>query len=258
LLVAHLQILSFHFLIRPAGMDDTQFLDLYALACKVIEMALELDQSQAMTESTTAYAQKMLVLAACVILRISNSHLHSFVDLDKGKQAYFTTILLHRKMSIQDSDLASRTTVILTELWSSKRAFRTRDGNDDSLVLSCRSRLSMSVVFDCFWRWRREFCGQATPYEESHVDKSGYCLFLYSFFFVSPQALTVYTTDQTLNHLQSLRLPSTTEPSNNPFSLLSPYGTFPDFDWVGTMGLSFDTNVSDNTTGSQSWLNCGI
>ncbi len=120
----------------------------------------------------TAYAQKMLVLAACVILRISNSHLRPFVDLDRGKEAYFTTVQLHRKMSVQDGDLASRTTVILTELWSSRRAFRTRDGNNDSLVLSCRSRLSMSVVFDSFWRWRREFAGQATPYEESHVDNS--------------------------------------------------------------------------------------
>lgn len=131
----------------------------------MIELAVTLDDTEQFTDSATYYIQKMLTMAALTILRIVRSQLRQAVDEERGRRAYFNCIRLERKISIQDSDLASRTTVILTQLWTSKNCFRQPDGSIDSLTLLCRSRLGMSLVFDCFWRWRREFAGQTTPYE---------------------------------------------------------------------------------------------
>ncbi|KAI1621282.1 hypothetical protein EDD37DRAFT_594367 [Exophiala viscosa] len=170
LLCARLQVHSFHFFVGPTERDNASLAKLYLLACSVIEMALGLDETEDFSSSATAYNQKMLVLASFALLRIARSHLASLLDIERGRQAYFDNILLFRKISVQDSDLSSRTTVILTQLWTSKNAFKKSDGTTDSLLLLCRSRLSMSVVFDCFWRWRREFAGQQTPYKETQSD----------------------------------------------------------------------------------------
>ncbi len=141
-------------------------LKLYILACTVIETVLQLVATDDSSGAVTAYMQKMLVLAAFIILRMTKSHLSSMLDLERGQKAYFSLILRFRGISIQDSDLPSRTAVILTQLWTSKHAFRLSDGSIDSFTLRCRNRLSMSIVFDCFWRWRREFAGQTPPYQE--------------------------------------------------------------------------------------------
>lgn len=171
LLSARLQIQSFHFFICSPHIDDASLARLYILTCSMVETAVQLDYAEDLTGSITAYIQCMLVLAALVILRISRCHLRQTLDLGRGKKAYFDNILLHRKMTIQEGDLPSRTTVILMQLWTSKNAFRRPDSSIDSLTLLCRSRLSVSVVFDCFWRWRREFAGQATPYEEGQISE---------------------------------------------------------------------------------------
>jgi len=182
-------------------------------------MAVGLDETENFSSSATAHSQKMLVLASCTVLRIAKSNLAPVLDIERGRRAYFDNILLFRKISIQDSDLASRTTVILTQLWTSRNAFKNSDGTTDSLLLHCRSRLSMSVVFDCFWRWRREFAGQQTPYKDTQNETRA-----------APNQL-----------VPSLGHPNGgTESSNHLLSSLSPNGSFPDYDWLATLDVPLD------------------
>ena len=140
------------------------FLKLYTLACTVVESVTKLDSEQTLSESAPAYISKMMHLAACVVLRLSRSALWESLDLSRGQKAYFSTVSFHRKMSIQHNDVMSRSTVILTQLWTSQNIFVQPNGSVDSLALLCRKRLAMSVVFDLFWRWRNEFAGQTHPY----------------------------------------------------------------------------------------------
>ena len=161
-----LQVQSFHFFVSRSDVNNRNLAELYTLACALIENAMELDRTQNFSESATNFVSKLLHLAACTILRISRCHLSQSLDLTRGQRLYFFVILFHRKMSLQNDDTASRSTVILTQLWTSAKAFKRSDGSIDSLSLRCRSRLAMSVVFDCYWWWRQEFAGQPNPYSE--------------------------------------------------------------------------------------------
>jgi hypothetical protein len=109
---------------------------------------------------------KYLQLASYTILKITRSSVADQVDLGKGQRLYFAVIQFHRKMSIQHGDVSSRSTSILTQLWTSREIFKKSDGSIDSLSLRCGSRLAMSVMFDSFWWWRQEFAGVPNPYED--------------------------------------------------------------------------------------------
>ncbi len=212
---------------------------LYNLACTVIETMTQLVETQD-ASGTTSYIQKMLVLAAFDILRIARSHLSSTVDVERGRKAYFALIVYCRTISIQDSDLPSRTAVILTQLWTSKRAFLQSDGTIDSLTLHCRSRLSMSVVFDCFWRWRREFAGQTTPYNETgNVDKG---IVVGLAFKCKAFADHICLDGNGPNTLLSQGFPAPDpESSKYTISSWSPQGTFPDYDWAASLEFPIET-----------------
>lgn len=88
-------------------------------------------------------------------------------DQHRGQEAYFAAILLFRKMSIQTGDSLSRSSIILTQLWTSTKVFTQPDGSYDSFTLLCRTRYAMSSVFDVWWRWRNEFANQPHPYISS-------------------------------------------------------------------------------------------
>lgn len=169
LLCGRLQVQCFHFFVSHSEINHATLIKLYTLACSTIDSAMQLDGTQNLSGSATAFVSKMLYLAACTILRITRSHLNQNLDLARGQRSYFSVILFHRKMSVQQDDIASRSIVILTQLWTSTTVFEQADGTIDSLLLCCRNRLAMSIVFDCFWRWRREFAGQSHPYEKEDL-----------------------------------------------------------------------------------------
>ena len=114
-----------------------------------------------------------MILAAFIILKISRSYLAGRVDLRSGEKAYFTTIVALRESSLQNDDLYARGAMILTQLWTSTRVFRRPDGVVEGLFLRIRTRLSMGVVFDCFWWWREEFQGKTSPYTDTGTQQSG-------------------------------------------------------------------------------------
>ena len=113
-----------------------------------------------------------MILAAFIILKISRSYLAGKVDLRSGEKAYFMAIVSLRESSLQNDDLYARGAMILTQLWTSTRVFRRPNGIVDGLSLRIRTRLSMSVVFDCFWWWREEFQGKPSPYNDSRTQQA--------------------------------------------------------------------------------------
>jgi hypothetical protein len=69
--------------------------------------------------------------------------------------------------------------MILAQLWTSKGIFRESDGTNDSLLLRCRNRLGMSLIFDCFRWWRQTFAGLPDPYEENEGTLQAFVTDLY-------------------------------------------------------------------------------
>lgn len=63
---------------------------------------------------------RVISIAAMFILKLSYSNLSPFLDLENGKRAFNSAIMLTRRISIEDNDLPGRTSTILTQLWSAQ------------------------------------------------------------------------------------------------------------------------------------------
>ncbi len=138
---------------------------LYGIAISLIE-ALVSEDSRSFVEHCPIFVERTVSLAAYSILKVHRSPLAPHVDLTAGETAYFSAIIFSRKVSLQNDDIGARTVTILSQLWTSKSVFKLPNGLVDSLRTRIHTRLSMSVVFDCFWYWREEFCGQPSPYRD--------------------------------------------------------------------------------------------
>jgi hypothetical protein len=169
-----LQIQSFNIFIGQDQADPVALLKLYSTACSVIEKILELDNRMQLSQCASDYTGRMIYLASSIILRMYRSRLKKDIDLSRGQSAYQSAICLFRRMSIQKDDVMARSTVIITQLWNSSTIFSQPDGTSDSFSMLCRSRLTMSSVFDVWWRWREEFAGQPHPYPEAQSPTSKY------------------------------------------------------------------------------------
>ncbi len=147
--------------------------ELFSIARMVIDNVMALDQTQICAVSSTAYIHRSVILSAFTILKISKSLLKPYLDLESGKKSYFFAIALLRMNSLENDDLSAMGAMILTQLWTSSKIFRRANGAMSSLRLSVRSRMTMSVVFDCFWWWREEFGGRPSPFrdEEDYTAK---------------------------------------------------------------------------------------
>lgn len=148
-------------------MDESKLTAMYTSSCEMVELAVDLAESQQFAEFGPVFSTKYLQLGAFIVLKIGRSHIRELVDLPRGRRAYFSVIQLQKKMSVRLDDIFARASIICTQIWTSNNIFRRSDGTIDSLFLRCRSRLGMSVVFDCYWWWRQEFNGQPNPYEEA-------------------------------------------------------------------------------------------
>jgi transcriptional regulatory protein LEU3 len=135
------------------------------MACNLIEIVTYLDEVQQFADYGPMILSRLTNLAAFVILKIGRSHVQDTLDLKRGQSCYFAVIHIHKKMSVQSDDVYSRATLINTQLWTSDKIFRRSDNVVDSLILRCRTRLGMSLVYDCYWWWRQEFGGQSKPYD---------------------------------------------------------------------------------------------
>ncbi|SPO07050.1 uncharacterized protein DNG_09744 [Cephalotrichum gorgonifer] len=162
----HLYLLAYHFLEEPSAARSSGLLCLYDTACTAIQTATSDDQMADFVPTCPIALDRYISLAAFSILKIIRSPLAEHIDVDAGERAYFSVIRFNRRVSLQNDDLGARAAAIFSQLWTSSRIFRGANGQVESLRSRIRSRLAMSVVFDCFWWWREEFGGQPSPYAE--------------------------------------------------------------------------------------------
>ncbi|KAK1050702.1 hypothetical protein LTR74_016983 [Friedmanniomyces endolithicus] len=163
---ARLHIQSLYFFHAPDRPKKEGLAGLYSIAIMVIETVAALERSGTPIEYfSTVYIRRTLSLAALSILKLSRSCLAQHLDLVKGEAAYLSVVSMMRADSFQYNDLTARGTTIRSQLWNSQHVFRSPSGADNSLALRVRGRLSMSIVYDCFWYWREEFGGESSPFQ---------------------------------------------------------------------------------------------
>ena len=148
---AELQALCFHLFLPRTDLIITKLQQMYDLACCIVETAEHLQKEESLSDGVTAFTGKFVHLASCVILKLIKSPIRDHFDLDRGRRAYFSAINLWTKFSIEPRDIAARAAQTLTQLWTSKHAFKQPNGDVDSLSLCCTNRQAMCVVYDCYW-----------------------------------------------------------------------------------------------------------
>ncbi|KAI9706999.1 MAG: hypothetical protein M1820_004587 [Bogoriella megaspora] len=231
---ARLSIRAFHFFLESEALKKPGTLQVFTIACQLIDIHTSLDALQNWTSWTPHYFARMMLLAAYCILRIVKSELRSCINAKRGEEMFFQAVNLTKNRSTQVNDLDSRNALILRQLWTSHRAFTKRDGTLNGLHLHLKSRLVMSVVFDCFWWWRAEFAGQNFPYAEKDDDQA-----------IEPASAHEAT---------SPAPPESTEGQVNSAELqlldfdlqfsAEELGTFPDWEWAAGFELPGDLDVS--------------
>lgn len=136
-----LVIQCFYFFGSPTSARDVGILQVYALACDLISLAVTMDQQTRFPEYCAQSHARCISLAAFCILRISRSHLLPQINSLTGEDLFFKAADMSKKRSRSNSDLEFRTANILSQLWSSSKCFKFKDGTIDGLRLLLRGRL---------------------------------------------------------------------------------------------------------------------
>lgn len=140
------------------------------------------------------YIMQMALAAGFALLKILNSDFAGRMPLEQGRKYVLQTVDVLRKSKVWPNDLLDRFAEVLAQLWKESARGRSHHSmsqspslsntgmtpfnqqqfqqqqqpqqpqpalrrnsssiHDDPLGLIVRSRKSMSVVFDCVWRWR--------------------------------------------------------------------------------------------------------
>ncbi|KAF2263048.1 hypothetical protein CC78DRAFT_554239 [Lojkania enalia] len=198
----HLHLYSFfNTEIKLERRDD--LLALYFTATGFLEAAFRLQKDNRL-KYAPYYITQMALAAGFALLKLLNSDFAGRLPFDQGRQFVLQTIDAMRKSKVMQNDLSDRLAEVLAQLW--KESSRGRSslhsmsqspvaGNpgiatmfnsqshpqqpqhrressgmlEDPLGLIIRSRMSMSVVFDCVWRWRESQVSNASEQLDATV-----------------------------------------------------------------------------------------
>lgn len=112
----------------------------------------------------TNYIFHMMLVAGFSLLRLMHNFLSQVESDTRGASELLTrTLWALRSMSVVENDLAERLSEVLAQVWKSGRVRAEPSHNigdqsyDDSLQLKVKCRMSVSLVFDSVWRWRKNF-----------------------------------------------------------------------------------------------------
>ncbi|KAF2731927.1 hypothetical protein EJ04DRAFT_497742 [Polyplosphaeria fusca] len=200
----HLRLFSFfNTEVRLDRRDD--LVDLYYTAINFLEIVFKL-QSADRLKYVPYYIMQMALAAGFALLKLLNSDLVSKLpksSFSDGRKAVLQTVDAMRRSKVQPNDLLDRLAEVLAQLWKeSSRGHsihsmsqspvvgnsgmpmfqnqgqhqpnhrRQSSGSgmlEDPLSLIIRGRMSMSVVFDCVWRWRESQVSNASEQLDSTV-----------------------------------------------------------------------------------------
>lgn len=101
---------------------------------------------------------RVCLSAAVFISKVLHSSYGQFVDQRVGKAAFSACIPFFKQSSVEDNDMAGRTTTILSHLWViHKDLFEASP--DTPPRLSVKSRSFASIAHDGLWQWRERYAG---------------------------------------------------------------------------------------------------
>ncbi|CAH0043798.1 unnamed protein product [Clonostachys solani] len=101
---------------------------------------------------------RVCLSAAVFISKVLHSSYGQFVDQRVGKAAFSACIPFFKQSSVEDNDMAGRTTTILSQLWVIHKDLFD-DSPDTPPRLSVKSRSFASIAHDGLWQWRERYAG---------------------------------------------------------------------------------------------------
>lgn len=186
---ARLHLHAFYLFDEAATKDyQDRIITLYNTAYTLIELSLQYDaHGTGFFEYCPFFCYQVFACAAFVVLRILvNGFFRAILDVESGTKILETSIAALRKISVVNNDLPARLGDVISFFCAMPDP--TVVGGlaiDDLRLRQVKSRLSMSVVYDCLWTWRKHFQENENEGASGHSsydfeDKSNYA-FLQSF-----------------------------------------------------------------------------
>jgi len=160
--------MAFYFFDPTPSLNMEGLVRLWGVALQLVDIVMELDQNMSLISYWPSLVERTTTLAAIIILRLSRSNMAPHLDVEAGEKAYFSVVKAIEKASLQPDDLRSRAVKILSRLWTNQDVFKYPDGHVDSLRTRIRSRLSMSIVFDCFLWYKDTALDRFNPFQHEN------------------------------------------------------------------------------------------
>ncbi|KAF2792906.1 hypothetical protein K505DRAFT_277967 [Melanomma pulvis-pyrius CBS 109.77] len=154
--IARLQVLSFGFLTAQNDLDRIHIIQLSEAAILTMEAIRELETTVQISLYCPNYIFQGILLAACTLLKLFKSYPPKTFNEKEHTSALFLAINMFKNISVVNNDIPAKVSGFLTQLWSSPMVYREADGGYIQ-SLQVENRLTMSVVFDCLWWWRKLF-----------------------------------------------------------------------------------------------------
>lgn len=150
----------------PQSTDyHTDLLALWLSTSSFLECAFNVETSAGgVLAYATNYMLQMIIASGFTLLKLLNSFFARHVDLNYGRTLFNRTIWAIRTISVATNDLPNRLAEVLVQLWKGEGAglkiqYNEIDILNSSLQLKVRCRMSMSLVYDSVWHWRKDFLG---------------------------------------------------------------------------------------------------
>ncbi|KAF2802704.1 uncharacterized protein BDZ99DRAFT_550581 [Mytilinidion resinicola] len=152
----------------------------------------------------TFLASRVCFAAAVLVSKVVHSSYGLYVDAERGKQAFNTSISIFKRCCVEDNDMHGRTTKVLAQLWNIYEGQSEKSQQPPGLSL--KTRLFFSIAHDALWQWREEYAGNPNNGAPSPPPP-----------LMPPSSTTIYGGPLSAEHQpSSLALShSRTEPGNN-------------------------------------------
>lgn len=176
----HLHLSAF-FSHRDLPSYRTDMLDLYYATIHFLDACLSLESEYSINLPSsyahglslshgTNYIFHMMLAAGFSLLKLMHYFLPQHdLDTQGASELLSRTLWSLRSASVLENDLPERLSEVLAQVWKSgpRRPENKTDGSSeepsDELQLKVRCRMSMSLVYDSVWRWRKNFRDQRPP-----------------------------------------------------------------------------------------------
>lgn len=169
---ARLHLQSFYFFDDPSSPDfSSRILQLYHTAYFHIKHSQQFNDSpnKFSFEHCPFFCYQSFVCAAFTVLKVlKNAYFATLIDESAGTKLLEAAILALRAMSVVNNDLPARLGEVVGFLSTlSDAKVIGGDKMEDIVLGQVKNRLSMSVVYDSLWIWRKQFQSRAERDEES-------------------------------------------------------------------------------------------